>query len=55
MDKQLELTIPMLNAGVEAFERWNPIEEEVEALVTEVFFAMLKVRDGLPLDRPVLE
>jgi hypothetical protein len=33
----------MMRAGVEAFERWNPDEEEVEAVVAAVFFAMWEV------------
>jgi hypothetical protein len=38
------LTLQMVRAGVSAFQRWSPEEEEIEALVVEIYFSMLKER-----------
>ena len=35
------VTIDMLKAGAEAYQRWDPENEEIEALVASVYFSML--------------
>jgi len=34
------LTMQMLSAGCEAFRAWDPNEEEPEALIVAIYFAM---------------
>jgi hypothetical protein len=40
----LKMTPEMWRAGVATLERWNPAEEEVEALVVGIFFSMWEAR-----------
>ena len=48
----LTLTVQMVRAGVSAFQRWEPEEEEIEALVVEIYFSMVKARSCEPNARP---
>jgi hypothetical protein len=38
----VELNMAMISAGVRAFKAWDPHKLEVEGMVCEVFFAMLR-------------
>jgi hypothetical protein len=38
----IDITPEMIRVGVGAYLRWNPDEEEPEALVAEIFFEMSK-------------
>jgi hypothetical protein len=44
---KIEITPEMIRAGVDAYLRWNPEDEEPEALVAEVFYSMLKAGASL--------
>ena len=44
---EIDLTIDMIRAGVDAYLRWNADDEEPVALVVEVFYAMLKAASPL--------
>jgi hypothetical protein len=41
----IRITPDMMRAGVDAYRRWDYKEEEIEALVAEIFYSML---DNLP-------
>ena len=36
------VTVAMLTAGVAAYRRWDPAEEEIESLVASIFWEMAK-------------
>jgi hypothetical protein len=42
-DARRQISPAMVKAGVNAFRRWNPSEEDPEALVIEVYLSMLDV------------
>ena len=46
------ITPEMIRAGVAAFRRWNPDEEEIEAVVAAIFFSIDDAKRKLiePLD-----
>jgi hypothetical protein len=41
------LTMEMLDAGIRAYQSWNPDELEAPGMVAEVFVAMLKASPRL--------
>jgi hypothetical protein len=41
---EIMITPAMYLAGVEAFKSWNEEEEEIECLVTSMFYSMLQAR-----------
>jgi hypothetical protein len=40
----IELTPSMIRAGVDAYRRWNYEEEEIEALVVEIYLQMIRAK-----------
>lgn len=39
-----EMTPGMMRAGVGAYLRWNPHEEDIESLVAAIYYEMLEAR-----------
>lgn len=39
---EIKITPDIIRAGVAAYYEWNPEDEEPEALVSEIFYKMLK-------------
>jgi hypothetical protein len=39
-DRSIEIIFSMWDAGIAAFRRWDPEEEDVEALVAGIFMSM---------------
>ncbi|WP_210328743.1 hypothetical protein [Mesorhizobium amorphae] len=37
-----ELRMEMIRAGMDAYKRWNSDDEEIAALVVDVFYSMLR-------------
>jgi hypothetical protein len=43
-----KITPKMLQAGLNAYRRWNAVEEEVEAMLAAVFFSMATAMADVP-------
>ena len=43
---ELRITTAMFRAGVAAFQKWRPEQEEIECLVAEMFYSMLDAAAG---------
>lgn len=41
-ETEIEITLEMIEAGVEAFRKWNPIEDNASWIVEDVFEEMAK-------------
>src|SRR4051812_41248913 len=48
VDAEIEISLGMIRAGVEAFYRWNGEEEEPEALVWAICEAVIAARSSQP-------